>query len=371
MSRNHYIPQLWLRQFSENGRINTFNVVQGEFETRKISRAFCENDIFPPELEDAFAKKLEGPFGDLLNNKLVVDADMITINRKENLLIRKFHMLHFLRSTYTNMDFMEVLGRAGELDDPVVRFVASLPGADKIIPSDKTYLSDLKMLMEHATIEDILSDPNVSPSLLQVARMAYVAYYAIWDTTESGEEYILAKLPGISLQDQHGPVYKLNTLIKFQKENEYRLSEIQRIRFEVIASGTSGNVDNYWICPLSPTRALVGISPYFKGFFPQHKGADGMPYIPRLFREYQFQKHFYEPVRMGLFEPCDNTTNQEYTFRVKQLSPHEVQFQNALALNEEMEEFVFHDYDKIRNSFWAYEHVFTMRKKKHDYSKWG
>lgn len=76
----------------------------------------------------------------------------------------------------------------------------------------------------------------------------------------------------------------------------------------------------------------------------------------------------YDPYRMELFEPCSNYLNQSYTYKVHQLAAREVQLQNALVLNEEADEFVFHDYDKIRDSFWAYENIFTMVNKKHDYS---
>ena len=92
------------------------------------------------------------------------------------------------------------------------------------------------------------------------------------------------------------------------------------------------------------------------------------PYIPALLREKDFNRHFYEPVRKELFEPCRNYLNQSYIYKVHKLNEREVQFQNALVLNEEPEEFLFHDYAKIRDSFWAYENVFTMVKKKHDYS---
>jgi hypothetical protein len=73
-------------------------------------------------------------------------------------------------------------------------------------------------------------------------------------------------------------------------------------------------------------------------------------------------------MRMELFEPCTSFFNKEYRYSVKQLTPHELHLQNVLVLNEEMEEFLFHDYARIRDSFWAYENIIKMGKKKHDYS---
>lgn len=372
MPRNHYIPKLVLRQFAVKDRVNTFDVQKQCFSAKKLKNVFCEENLFPNELEQRFARDLEGPFGDLLNHKLLADVREISVNREENFLIRKFDLIHRLRSVYINQDPDEMMKKAGEADNPSYIFLKSIPKMAQILPSNKTFLQDLEMAMNCRSLEDLYYNHGreLSPSLFISAKMAIASYYAIWDSEQSGEEFILSKLPGISLQDQYGPLYKRQIMLKYRANEWDKISEIERDRFEVLFTGILGNADNYWILPLSPTRALVGISPYFKAFFPQPRGSSEMPYIPALLPREQFIMHFYEPMQMDLFEPCRNYDNLNYTFFVKDLTRREVMHQNALALNEEMEEWAFHDYNRIRDSLWAYEHVFTMVKKKRDYSKW-
>ena len=83
----------------------------------------------------------------------------------------------------------------------------------------------------------------------------------------------------------------------------------------------------------------------------------------------QFDKHFFEPMRLELFEPCKNVWNQFYEYSVKRLNANEVKNLNAQILNMETEEFVFHDFNRIRESFWYYDKKMKFREgKKHDFS---
>lgn len=83
---NHYIPQLLLRPFSENGRVNLYQFSSKQFQTKKTQRVFAEKDLFDEELEKQLAVKLEGIFGDLLNHKLL-RGDEISLDRRENMLL--------------------------------------------------------------------------------------------------------------------------------------------------------------------------------------------------------------------------------------------------------------------------------------------
>jgi hypothetical protein len=364
---NHYIPQLLLRQFAENGKVNSYNVETGEFSTKKIKKAFCEKNLFDDELEKRFAKEIEGPFGNLLNNKLLAGKDSIQINRQENLLIRKFHLIQLLRSPYSYMTFEEIMTKAKELDDPGVQFVRTFVNPNEIFEGPSSYVKNLELVMKYYTIENLLKQEDLPYTVKFSALNALTSYYAIWDTTDIEEEFLLAKLQGLSLRDYGGICYKLHMLIDYKEKKA--LKDFEEKNWNRLICGIMGNSDNYWICPLSPTRALVGISAYFRAFFPDVDGATGKVLLPRLFDEKQFQKHFFMPMRMELFEPCTSFFNKEYRYSVKQLTPQELHLQNAFVLNEEMEEFLFRDYAKIRDSFWAYENVIRTEKKKYDYSK--
>ena len=92
--KNHYIPRLLLKQSAEKEKVNRYDFESDSFGTKKLKDVFSMTDIFDSELERNFATKLEGPFGNLLHHKLLA-KDMISIDRKENLLMRKFLMIQF------------------------------------------------------------------------------------------------------------------------------------------------------------------------------------------------------------------------------------------------------------------------------------
>ena len=116
----HYIPRLLLRPFAVGERINTYNFTTNTFEHRKLKNTFSEDNLFDEELEKLFASKLEGPFGNLLNNKLL-HTDSIKLNRQENLLLRKFLMINFLRAPIVNTDWNEMLERTQLQNHPSVQ----------------------------------------------------------------------------------------------------------------------------------------------------------------------------------------------------------------------------------------------------------
>ena len=127
---------------------------------------------------------------------------------------------------------------------------------------------------------------------------------------------------------------------------------------------------NFTVYPLSPTRIMVCFAPYFRAFFPIMDSMNLIELYPPLLKKEQFNQHFFEPMRMELFRPCKSFNNRFYQYSVKELTAKETQSLNSMLLDMETEEFVFHDFNKIRDSFWYYEHKATFAdEKKHDFSR--
>ena len=94
--------------------------------------------------------------------------------------------------------------------------------------------------------------------------------------------------------------------------------------------------------------------------------------FPPFLEKEQFNRHFFEPMRMELFEPCKTFFNRQYNYDVKYINEEEVMALNALLLDMETEEFAFHDYNKIRDSFWYYDKKARFAfGKKHNFSHMG
>lgn len=92
--KSHYIPQLLLRQFSDDGRTWYWSEKTQTVEQRNIKSLFQKQNLYPEDLEIGLATKIEGQFGDLLNNKLLAKRNHIVLTYEE--LIRNY----FYKSAY-------------------------------------------------------------------------------------------------------------------------------------------------------------------------------------------------------------------------------------------------------------------------------
>lgn len=376
----HYIPRLLLRPFAVGEFINTYNFTTSAFEHKKLKKTFSEDNLYDEELEKLFANKLEGPFGNLLNNKLL-HTDLIELNRQENLLLRKFFMINFLRAPIVNTDWDEMVKRTQLQEHPSVqareflqRHHPELKEEFKAgLPSTENYIANLRKAMEIELLEDIAEgreEFDISLSLQFAARRAMASVIAFWDTSNTEQEIILPKLPGITEMDYISVFYKSMVLKERRNQLEAEwlpdglLPEVKRLQL-----GSTMFSENYSIYPISPTRCIVCFSPYFRAFF-SVANAGGKIVYPPLLKEEQFYHHFYKPLRMELFKPCRVQHNQDYFYQIKMLTREELQHLNSLMLDMETEEFAFHDLDRIRDSMMYYDnHAVFTDKKKHDFRK--
>ena len=290
-------------------------------------------------------------------------------------------MINSLRAPIMNGTWDEMIERTGLSNHPtaqarefLLRHHPSLKELfDKIVPSEVSYISDLKLAMEYDSIDKLCDPKNTQkiPETLRIAAScAMVRVIAFWDSEESGQEFILPKLPGISMMDQVSIFYK--SLIIWEKRKEFKkngmspflMHELDRLEY-----GSMIFSENFSIYPISSTRLLICFSPYFRAFFPIMDETSRFVLYPPILQKEQFNRHFFEPMRMELFKPCINYDNKSYQYEVKSLTAEEVMSLNAILLDMETEEFVFHDYNKIRDSFWYYDNKAKFNlPKKHNFS---
>lgn len=372
----HYIPRLLLKQFSTAEKVNTYDFQTSSFSSKKLKKTFCENNLFDAELEHSFSTKLEGPFGDLLNHKLLHENEII-IERKENLLIRKFVMVNDLRAPILKDSWDKIMERTRLQNHPTAQTTAFLMRHhsefkkyfEQNIHVKENYISDLKKAMEIDSLSELCNpdkNPDISRHLTFSARRSMAAVIAFWDSEKSGQEFILPKLPGISLMDQWSVLHKcviIRDLLEQKKEQGWKSEWLTGL--EQMLYGTIQFSENFCIHTFSPTRIMITFSPYFKAFFPI------LPFFPPLLKKEQFDHHFFKPMRLKLFEPCKKPDNDTYHYTVKVLTKEEVQLINSVLLDMETEEFVFHDFNKIRDSFWYYDHMAKFADPpKHNFSRW-
>ena len=209
---NHYIPRLLLKHFSVQDKVNVCDVEALKFSTRKLKNTFAQENLFDEKLERLFATKLEGPFGDLLNHKLL-QGDTIYLERKENLLIRKFILVNALRSPFINGSMEETIKRTKLQDHPSVQGLEFLkryfPETEEFLkqmePSKERYIENLRKAMEIGSLETIsgtvpeaLSElypglpmgKEISVPLWMSVRNVVAGTIVFWDCTESGQDVL-------------------------------------------------------------------------------------------------------------------------------------------------------------------------------------
>lgn len=376
---NHYTPRLLIKQFATSKKVNVYNFKTLDFNTMKVKHVFSSKNLFDPELETTIATNIEGPFGDLLNHKLLL-KNTILIDRRENMILRKFFMINSLRNPIFNQSWDELVKNIRLENHPSIKATEFLnryhPELKKIfeeeVPSMDNYIQNLKKTMAINSIEDFSISSVDSLYLNFKAEISMATTLTFWDSEDTGQEFILPKFPGVTQMDHVSIFYKLNVLdrviakIQKDRQKEYLINELNRIK-----CGTSIFFDNFSIYPISPTRLLIAFSPYFRTFFSIKDPINTKEIYPVILGKDQFDKHFFESVRMELFEPCINFSNKHYKYSVKKLKKEEVLSINALMLDMETEAFVFRDYNKIRDSFWYYDKIakFALGKK-HDFSLW-
>ena len=377
MANCHYVPRLLLRPFSENNKVNLYDLHTQKFARAKLRNVFAETDLVDQKLETTLATKLEGPFGDLLHHKLLQGSE-IHLTRQENLLMRKFCLILLLRNPIMQLSWDEMVEKTESQDQPAVlehAFLQQFPQYKKFFNAcgqgPEHYIENLKTALQYDDILQLLKgEKDIGKALHYYAESAVVTPCAFWDCSETGLEFLLPKLPGICLSDPRGPFSKAGILHRLlqQKAAEhapsYVLEEIRQLLY-----GSLIYADHFTVQPLSPTRVLVRFSPYFRAFFPFIDPHSGKILYPPLLSDAQFSSRFYIPMRKELFRPCGNVRNQNYTFNAKALTAAEVHGINAMLLNMEPDAFVFHNFNRIRDSLWMYDHqIQFITKKKHDFS---
>ncbi len=285
-------------------------------------------------------------------------------------------MMQWLRSPIAKLSWEEMLKKTDMQDSFYVRQHHIMMNLreyrrlfeESFVPGD--FERNMLQAMEFDDIESLLENKQQCTRALRYAALhSFVTPCAIWDCTDTGMEFVLPKLPGICLDDHGGTFHQFEVLLKLrEQESKERASEITMMEIDRLLYGVMHYGSNFTVHPISPTRILVQFTPYFRAFFPVCDAYGITKVVPPMLGKEQFDRHFYEKMRMELFEPCMNRGNQRYTYKVKHLTWKETCEINGLLLQMETDEFVFHDYNRIRDSFWYYHNMMRFAdRKKHDF----
>lgn len=94
--KNHYVSQFIIRRFSN--AINVFDVHTGRIdESKRPHKVFYKDDIYDEEIEKLVNFNIESRVSNILNNKILVDGDVV-LTRTELETLKRYMLICSVRT---------------------------------------------------------------------------------------------------------------------------------------------------------------------------------------------------------------------------------------------------------------------------------
>ena len=266
-SNNHFVPRLVLRRYKE--RLSVFNVKTGELtENNKLENIFSEEKLYDEDIEIKLGQNVESPFASILNQKILkADAgEEIELTRRELNIIKKFLLTEQMRvfineGKYSALEkYLTAVQKAAGIEYPF---------DEKIIEKETIEMRwqrNLRVIVECSDLRHIQEHELCTYEIYRWAQIYNSGYLAFWDSTSSGEDFIVSD---IGMTSEVEPSYvkigleveKWNYLLKAlegsgknaEKELYFALLNDQRNFHE-----------NFYMFSISKNRMIVIINPFFR-----------------------------------------------------------------------------------------------------------
>lgn len=349
-TKSHYMPQTILREFCDkNGHLSLLHTDNQPAEYgRNPKSVFAERGYYSDEVETLLATKCEGPFGNLLKNKILPAKKTVTLTDDEPIIIGIYALVQILRKFHSE----DTISKARMSGDPQLNKTL----AERLAPIQKSAIEDffkdiLSERISEKTIEKIaqyrldLTSPQLPAAqallftaIMDTACHVFMGHMAIWDTGNSEQRFVL---PDCGCAG--------NFAYKFQGESHLTDAALLFAEMPYLHSpegwltimDAARSTCEYYIFPVAPTRALVFLHPYYK-----------------LLAQYQVDKE--DLVRtMGCGIPEMVMPPQQFKHKTKhrivEIPKKDILFNNNLLLNEAHNAIVFQDKQSAAISLMVYD----------------
>jgi hypothetical protein len=351
---NHFVPRLVLRRFSN--KITIYNVKTGILEEdRKCEDVFVERELYPHELEKKFNKHIEGRFGDLLNNKILKADKVCELTRKELMIVKKFLLIAQLRVITPD--------RFIEFEKFFINYYKEvhkdLPFKEKVMENETfndRWFRNLRVVLESDNLEEIIKHPDVTIEVFRWASIYYSGYLAIWDNTESKEDYIITDIGMTSEQDLLLYATGINQKLMYlynEIQNEKNKSNID---FYFNLSELLINFhENFLMFSISKNRMLVLISPFFRLY--DNIDTPNLP-VPNIWTSKISNKKLFEKNKVKYTKIVNNTVIKNdkdiFIYKIHHVNKKDAIYMNLLMLDRIENTVGFADLTKVRRSIFNY-----------------
>ena len=307
--RHHYIPRFILKNFKdENGQVSYWNIEKNQLEKRNIMSIFMNIDMYrdeslneddPTQIESKFSY-FECEIADLIAKK-ILNKDEIVLNRSELERLRIFTTLLSFRSNsrmeqYKNNSFNESTRETLLKYQPDGNF-------------EELWKRELDVLATCRTYEEIKNSDVIDPIIKLDFTNDLMGFYMTFVDARGGE-FILSDI--------------------------YPTLEI--------FPTPMANIHMNCMLPLSPTRMLLLNHIMFR------KENIGNPMLDGMAKLSQRKGDAIVPPKNRYKSYGSMSMEDEYIYKVRKIYANDVQYINALFLNEARVGIIFRDKDRIANS---------------------
>ena len=350
---NHYIPQFILREFGDT--INVYDIKNKTLkQNQQTYRVFAERQIYPAGLEKDIGYKLESPFAKLFHNKLMTgkSGSTITLTRKELLLMKRFFLLETIRIVSMKEIF--------ELEKTSSEFYRSLfPNFTELQIKDETAESrwhrNIKVIVDTEDLHKVSVHPLCTNEILKWSYIFNSGYFAFWDCTESGVDYIISD---IGMTSEVEPSKLIVGFEHTKKDELIRLIEREtntekKAAYQNILSTQALFHENFYMFPLSKNRMIVTVNPFFSLYDKKTKLNKPYEWPTEIKSRRLFEKNVSPKLMVLLGKPIYKD-DDEFTYTVQNVKTEDAEYINMLMLDRIDNIMGYSDFSRIKSSVERY-----------------
>ena len=260
MVNSHYVPQLILRHFAVDDRIQYCDLSKGIVETRNIRSAFSEKGYYPDEIEKEMCYKTESQFANLLNNKLLKEQRRIVLTREELFILKKYLIVTTIRFNCT-----EALQNFGNPEDAVQGYSSRFyDNINKVLACQNSdELAQYMMVNPFEELGKVISDGAGALNRLFVDIKNIMHSDIILVSTRRCKENFIIPDTGFAYQATHIAPFSDGSFDKCMYTLSYAMQSRNPYLLQVAQMLTPYDM---FICPVSKDLAIVSLSIFYKFF---------------------------------------------------------------------------------------------------------
>lgn len=384
---SHYVPKFVLKNFGD--KISIYDIKSGELrEDVKLEKAYSQVGFYNDEIEDKLNRKIESQFANLFYNKISKCSDKIILNRKELWLVKKFLLISVIRSIeseqflqkekrfYDNLkEYWIAFERAQKLsEEHTLAGIENMkpPFVERVIDGETDYeywMRTLDVILEtDGSPEEIMKHPNATYPAHRWAQVLNAGYLGFWDTTSDRNKFVITDI-GMTSENELGwngySVHNVKKTNFFSNLLLYETDPKMKNKIAQMMQMTSNFHENFQMFPISATRMIVLIAPFYK-FRQTYKNIYKMPPLETLTKLINEELYYPNDARYVLPQNSPHYSyheDDEYIYSVKHLSDKEVQYCNALFMDRVSHFFGFSSLPDVVRSVILYKKLNTFTSK--------